>query len=148
MNYTISIFLTALFAFSEASTSGIFIIKKPTKKNPCEQELKMLIGGKNVCVLKKPILSIGALEYVTDILYDPKNKSNYVDLGLSSTSVNTLNQTISILPKTQFALVVDSKVVCIFTIHEKMDTRYIRIGKDLDQKNLAVVHDILIQAQD
>lgn len=108
----------------------------------------MLIGGKNVCVLKKPILGISALEYVTDILYDPTLKSNYIDLGLSSTSVNTLNQTISILPKTQFALVVESRVVCIFTINEKMETRYIRIGRDLDQKNLAVVHDVLIQAQD
>lgn len=148
MNYTCAILLIGLFAFSEASKSGIFIIKKPTKKNPCEQELKMLIGGKNVCVLKKPILGISALEYVTDILYDPTLKSNYIDLGLSSTSVNTLNQTISILPKTQFALVVESRVVCIFTINEKMETRYIRIGRDLDQKNLAVVHDVLIQAQD
>ncbi len=71
LKYILPILLFALVSFSEPPSSGIFIVKKPSKKNPCEQDLKMLIGVKRVCVLKKPIVSVDELEYVTDILYDP-----------------------------------------------------------------------------
>lgn len=136
-----------MLAFSEAPRSGIFIIKKPGRKDPCEQELKMLIGGKKVCVLKKPIVSVDELEYATDILYDPVIECNYVNIGLSPGSVKTLNQTIHTLPKTQFALVVNDDVICIFTIHERLDTRYIKIGTDLDIKSLMIVRDALKKVQ-
>ena len=133
----------SVFAFAEAQQSGIFIVKKPGRRNPCEQELKMLIGGKKVCVLKKPIVDVEGLEYVTDILYDPIIKSNHINLGLSSTSVSTLNKTILSLPNAEFALVVDDDVICVFTIYERLTTRYIRIGSDLDIQSLFIVRDKL-----
>ena len=76
---------------------------------------------KKVCVLKKPIVSVDELEYVTDILYDPIIKSNHINLGFSSASVSTLNQTILSIPNAEFAVVVNDDVICVFTIHEKLD---------------------------
>jgi hypothetical protein len=143
LKYIFSIVLIPLFAFAEAPQSGIFIVQKPTRKIPCEQELKMLIGTKKICILKNPLLDIDELEYVTDILYDFDLKNNYIEIGLSSASANTLNQTISIMRDVQFALVINRDVICIFTIQERMNTRYLRIGMDLDFKNLVFVHDIL-----
>ena len=103
----------------------------------------MLIGVKRVCVLMKPIVSVDELEYVTDILYDPIVETNYIKLGFSSASVHTLNQTVSTLPKVEFAVVVEDDVICIFTIEEKLHDRYIKIGYDLDNKSLMVVRDAL-----
>lgn len=135
--------LIALSSLDEPPLAGIFIVKKPVKKNPCELELQMLIGGKQVCILKKPIINVDELEYVTDVLYDPAHQYHYVDLGISSTSVNTLNQTISLLPKSEFAIVIDGSVICVFTITDKINTRYIRLGEDLDFKDIIRVRDAL-----
>ena len=140
-------FFIVLVSFSEPPTSGIFIIVKPVKKNPCEQDLKMLIGTKRVCVLKKPIVSVDELEYVTDILYDPIVQCNYIKLGFSRESVTTLNQTVSTIPSTEFAVVLDDDVICIFKIQEKLDARYIKIGYDLDNKSLTMVRDALKKVQ-
>ncbi len=107
----------------------------------------MLVGGKKVCVLKKPIISIDELEYVTDILYDPVRKVNHVNLGLSQGSINTLNQTVRSIPKTEFALVVNDDVIGTFTIQDKLVERYLRIGTDLDIKNLEMVRDALKKIQ-
>ena len=147
MKYILPILLFALVSFSEPPSSGIFIVKKPSKKNPCEQDLKMLIGVKRVCVLKKPIVAVDELEYVTDILYDPIVETNYIKLGFSSASVLTLNQTVSTLPTVEFAVVVEDDVICIFTIQEKLQDRYIKIGYDLDSKSLTMVRDALKKVQ-
>lgn len=147
LKYIFPILLFALVSFSEPPSSGIFIVKKPSKKNPCEQDLKMLIGVKRVCILKKPIVSVDELEYVTDILYDPIVEANYIRLGFSSASVLTLNQTVSTLPTVEFAVVVDDDVICVFTIQEKLYDRYIRIGYDLDSKSLMMVRDALKKVQ-
>ena len=147
MKYILPTLLFALVSFSEPPTSGIFIIKKPSKKNPCEQDLKMLIGVKRVCVLKKHIVSVDELEYVTDILYDPIIETNYIKLGFSSATVLTLNQTVSTLPTVEFAVVVENDVICVFTIQEKLLDRYIRIGYDLDNKSLTMVRDALKKVQ-
>jgi hypothetical protein len=148
LKYLFLVFLaTVLLGFAEAPNSGIFIVKKATKKNPCEQELKMLVGGKKVCVLKKPIISVEELEYVTDILYDPVLKCNHVNLGLSQGSINTLNQTVTSIPEAEFALVVNDDVIGTFTIREKLVERYLRIGTDLDLKNLEMVRDALKKVQ-
>ena len=103
----------------------------------------MFIGGKKICVLEKPIVSIDELEYVTDILYDPVLKRNHVNLGLSSESVNTLNQTSSFMPDAEFAIVVNDDVVGTFKITEKVGERFLRLGTDLDHKNLEAVRDLL-----
>jgi hypothetical protein len=147
LKYILPILLFALVSFSEPHSSGIFIVKIPSKKNPCEQDLKMLIGVKRVCVLKKPIVSVDELEYVTDILYDPIVETNYIKLGFSSASVLTLNQTVSTLPTVEFAVVVDDDVICVFKIQEKLQDRYIRIGYDLDSKSLTMVRDALKKVQ-
>jgi hypothetical protein len=139
----IPVILIALSSLIEPPLAGIFIIKKPGRKDPCELELQMLIGGKQVCILEKPIVTVGELEYVTDVLYDPALKYHYVDLGISSASVNTLNQTISLLPKSEFALVIEGSVICVFTIRERIDKRYIRLGEDLEFKNIVRVRDAL-----
>ena len=143
LKYTVAILLISLTSFSEVPYSGIYIVAKPVKKNPCEQELEMLVGKRKICTSKKPIISIEELEYVTDILYDPTLKLNYINLGLSSKSVTVLNQTVDFLPHSQFALVVENDVICIFTIHESFTDRFLRIGSDLDLKNLTIVHDAL-----
>ena len=147
LKYFLPILLFALVSFSEPQSSGIFIVKKPSKKNPCEQDLKMLIGVKRVCVLTKAIVSVDELEYVTDILYDPIVKTNYIKLGFSSASVLTLNQTVSTLPTVEFAVVVDDDVICLFKIQEKLQDRYIKIGYDLDNKSLTMVRDALKKVQ-
>jgi hypothetical protein len=147
LKYILPILFFALVSFSEPHSSGIFIVKKPSKKNPCEQDLKMLIGVKRVCVLKKPIVSVDELEYVTDILYDPIVETNYIKLGFSSASVLTLNQTVSTLPTVEFAVVVDDDVICLFKIQEKLQDRYIKIGYDLDNKSLTMVRDALKKVQ-
>ena len=143
MKYIFSILLIPLLALTEAPSSGIFIIQKPARKIPCEQELKMLIGTKKICVLQKPLLGIDELQYVTDIQYDLHLKNNYVEIGLSPASAKALNQTITLMPDVQFALVIERDVICTFIIHEKMNTRYLRIGMVLDFKSLASVRDIL-----
>ena len=107
----------------------------------------MLIGVKRVCILKKPIVSVDELEYVTDILYDPIIEANYIKLGFSSASVLTLNQTVSTLPTVEFAVVVDDDVICLFKIREKLQDRYIKIGYDLDNKSLTMVRDALKKVQ-
>jgi len=107
----------------------------------------MLIGVKRVCILKKPIVSVDELEYVTDILYDPIIEANYIKLGFSSASVLTLNQTVSTLPTVEFAVVVDDDVICLFKIQEKLQDRYIKIGYDLDNKSLTMVRDALKKVQ-
>jgi hypothetical protein len=143
LKYILPIILFALVSFTEPPATGIFIVKKPGKKNPCEQDLKMLIGSKRVCVLKKPIVSVDELEYVTDLLYDPIVQCNYIKLGFSSGSVLTLNQTVTTLPAVEFAVVVDDNVICIFKIQEKLQDRFIKIGYDLDNKSLTMVRDAL-----
>jgi hypothetical protein len=132
-----------MLSFSETPTSGIFIIKKPGRKDPCEQELKMLVGGRKICVLRKPIVSLDGLEYVTDILYDPVLKRNHVNLGLSSSSVSTLNQTVSSITKPEFAIVVNNTVIGIFVINERLSENFLRVGTDLDLKDLETVRDAL-----
>jgi hypothetical protein len=132
-----------MLSFSETPTSGIFIIKKPGRKDPCEQELKMLIGGRKVCVLRKPIVSVNGLEYVTDILYDPVLKRNHVNLGLSSRGVSTLNQTVRSITKPEFAIVVNNTVIAIFVINERLSENFLRLGTDLDLKDLETVRDAL-----
>lgn len=144
MKILLFILLTSvMLSFSEIPTSGIFIIKNPGRKDPCEQELKMLIGGRKVCVLKKPLISIDGLEYVTDILYDPVLKRNHVNLGLSSSSVSTLNQTVSSITKPEFAIVVNNSVIGIFVINERLSESFLRLGTDLDLKDLETVRDAL-----
>lgn len=140
------ILLTSVtLSFSETPTSGIFIIKKPGRKNPCEQELKMLIGGRKICVLKKPIIPVDELEYVTDILYDPVLKRNHVNLGLSTSSVMTLNQTVKSITKPEFAIVVNNNVIGIFAINDRLSENFLRVGTDLDLKELETVRDALMQ---
>ena len=103
----------------------------------------MLIGGQRICILPRPIVTGDGFAYSTDILYNEEQRFNYVNLGLTSKSVSTLNQTIKMLPDTEFALVVDASVICTFTIHDKMDISYISIGDDLDTKDLMIVRDVL-----
>lgn len=144
MKLLVALFLVLPFMTDvETPTSGIFIVKKPSRKDPCETVLKMLIGPKRVCILKEPVVRVDELEYVTDIKFDPLLECNYVDLGLSKESVKVLNQTISILPNAEFALVVDNHVICLFKIQDSMNTRYLRLGQNLDIKSLETLRDTL-----
>lgn len=103
----------------------------------------MLIGGRKVCVLKKPIIQVDEIEYVTDILYDPVLKRNHVNLGLSASSVKTLNRTVSSITKPEFAIVVNNNVIGIFMINEKLTENFLRLGTDLELKDLEAVKDAL-----
>ncbi len=103
----------------------------------------MLIGGRKVCILKKPIIDANEIEYVTDILYDPVLKRNHVNIGLSASSVRTLNRTVSSITKPEFAIVVNNNVIGIFVINEKLTENFLRVGTDLDLKDLEAVRDAL-----
>ena len=141
------IFLTLNVRATQPLGDGIFIIKKPTKRDPCEQEVKTLIGGKRICTLAKPIVTVSAFEYATDILYSQEKQIHFVNLGITSKGVNILNQTIRVLPGAQFAVVVDNNVICTFTIYERMQTGYISLGEDLTTRNLETVRDALKEFQ-
>lgn len=103
----------------------------------------MLIGGRKVCVLKKPIIDAKEIVYVTDILYDPVLKRNHVNIGLSASSVKTLNRTVSSLTHPEFAIVANNNVIGIFVINEKLTENFLRVGTDLDLKDLEAVKDAL-----
>ena len=103
----------------------------------------MLIGGRKVCVLKKPIIDAKEIEYVTDILYDPVLKRNHINIGLSSSSVKTLNRTVSSITRPEFAIVVNNSVIGIFVINEKLTENFLRIGTDIELKDLEAVRDAL-----
>lgn len=108
----------------------------------------MLIGGRKVCVLRKPIIDAAEIEYVTDILYDPLLKRNHVNIGLSASSVRTLNRTVSSITKPEFAIVVNNNVIGIFVINEKLTENFLRIGTDLELKDLEAVRDALEELAD
>ena len=141
------IILGAATCFSQTVSSGIYIIYEPPKKGKCAQELKMLIGKRKVCVSKKPILGTEEIEYITAILYDPKHKLHYVNIGISSTSVVILNKVFQALPKSQFALVLDDKVLCFFIVEKEITIRTIRVGEGVSLKTLTTVHNELKKIQ-
>jgi hypothetical protein len=103
----------------------------------------MIIGSQRICTLTSPIIAGDGFEYSTDILYNEEQKFHHVNLGLTSKSVSTLNQTVKVLPEAEFALVVDGNVICTFTIHDHMDITYLTIGDDLNTKDLTTVRDAL-----
>jgi hypothetical protein len=134
---------SAVMSFGQTPASGIFIVKKPGKRDPCERELRMLIGGKRICVLEKPIVDVAEIDYVTDILYDPVLKCNHINVGLSSSGVQTLNITVSSISKAEFAIVVNHHVIGTFIIQERMSDNFLRLGTDLNFIDLVIVRDAL-----
>jgi len=103
----------------------------------------MLIDQAKLCISKKPILSVDEIAFITGIKYDPIIESYYIDIGFSPEGMVTLQQTYTSLPNTQFALVVDSNIVCVFAVPEEIAVRSIRIGQDAPLKNLQIIRDLL-----
>lgn len=133
-----------LIAFlNQEPASGIYIVANPGKKTSCENELKMLIGKAKVCLSRKPIITIEELESVTDIKYQPKIESHYLDVRFSTKGNQTLNTAIRSLPQTQFALVSRNEVVCIFTVEPETYIDFIRIGIGEELTDLKLVHSAL-----
>ncbi|WP_143164730.1 hypothetical protein [Chryseolinea serpens] len=122
---------------------GVYMLSPSTKKVHCENEVPMLIGGAKVCISKKPILNLDQVDYITDIMYDPVAKKNYIDIGFSSAAIQTFNRGFSSLPNNRYALVVHNDVMCIIKIEAEITNRYIRMGYDLTLKDLTAVHDML-----
>jgi hypothetical protein len=143
VKFTLIILSISWFFLSEIPPAGIYIVVTPPKKIPCTQKLKMLVGTKRICVAKMPIIGADEIEYVTEILYDPILKLNYINIGLSSKCVSALNETNNFLHDAQYALVADNEIICTFIIHEPLSVRFLRIGSDLDVNNLAVVRNAL-----
>ena len=103
----------------------------------------MIVRKTKVCISKKPIVQIEELEYATDIQYDPMRKTHHIDVGISSAGVRTLNKTVTSLPSTKFALVIQDDVICIFLIEQEIGIRSIRIGEDAQLKDLTLIRDAL-----
>lgn len=143
MNKILVILLIALTSFQEEDSSGIYIVLKPLKKTSCENELKMVIDQAKLCISKKPIVMVDQIDFITPIKYDPIIESYYIDIGFSPTAMVTLNRTYTSLPNTQFALVVDNSIVCIFTVREEIAVKSIRIGQDAPLKHLQTIREIL-----
>ena len=138
------IFLFILpFSFQEEQAAGVFIVNTPPKRTVCDNELKTVIGQVKICISKKPIVAIEEIDYVTEIRYEPKIESHYIDIGFSSSAVSTLTRTAASLPSAKFALVVDGDVICLFSLGSQLGLRYVRIGEDAPLKDLTVIHDIL-----
>lgn len=143
MNRILVILFFFLASFQEEEPSGIYIVLKPLKKTTCENELKMVIDQAKICISKKPILSADEIASITGIKYDPIIESYYIDIAFSPEGMVTLQQTYTSLPNTQFALVVDNAVVCVFAVREDIAVRSIRIGQDAPLKNLQIIREIL-----
>ena len=143
MNRILVILLFFLTSFQEEDSSGVYIVIKPLKKTTCENELKMVIDQAKLCISKKPIVSVEQIEYITAIKYDPVIESYYIDIGFNVDARGKLYQTYTSLPNTQFALVVDDGVVCVFTVREDVAVRSIRIGQDAPLKQLQEIREIL-----
>lgn len=132
-----------LGAQTDELLSGIYIMTTPPKKVPCSNEARMIIGNQKVCISKKPIVSGSELTYATDIQYDPKYELHYIDIGLSSAGARTLSQTIESLPESQFALVLNNQVICLFKLNSGFTIRSFRIGNDILLKDLTTIHEAL-----
>ena len=143
MDKILVILLFFLTSFQEEENSGIYIVLKPLKKTACENELKMVIDQAKLCISKKPIVMVDEIAYITAIKYDPIIESYYIDIGFSPEAMVTLQQTYTSLPNTQFALVVDSDIICVFTVREEIAVKSIRIGQDAPLKNLQIIREIL-----
>jgi hypothetical protein len=143
VNRILAILFFFLASFQDEEASGIYIVLKPLKKTTCENELRMVIDQAKLCISKKPILSSGEISSITGIKYDAILESYYIDITFSTEGMVTLQQTYSSLPNTQFALVVDNEVVCVFSVREDMAVRTIRIGQDTPLKYLQQIRGIL-----
>ncbi|MBA4054902.1 MAG: hypothetical protein C0490_09335, partial [Marivirga sp.] len=130
-------------ALHQEKASGIFITMDYPRKTPCENELKMIIGKAKVCISKKPIILIKELKYVSDIQYDPKNKVYYIDAGLTPSGMQTLNKTITSLPQSKFALVVENEVICLFKVTTETSVHAIRMGEDAALEDLKTIQTAL-----
>ena len=96
-----------------------------------------------LCISKKPILTVDQIDFITAIKYDPVIESYYIDVGFSPAGMVTLNKTYTSLPNTQFALVVDNSIVCVFSVREDITVKYVRIGQDAPLKHLQMIREIL-----
>lgn len=143
MNKILVILFFFLASFQEEEASGIYIVLKPLKKTTCENELRMVIDQAKLCISKKPILSSDEISSITGIKYDAILESYYIDIAFSTEGMVTLQQTYTSLPNTQFALVVDNAVVCVFSVREDVAVRTIRIGQDTPLKYLQQIREIL-----
>jgi len=143
VNKILVILLFFFTSFQEEENSGIYIVLKPLKKTTCENELKMVIDQVKLCISKKPIVMVDEIAYITAIKYDPIIESYYIDIGFSPEAMVTLQQTYTSLPNTQFALVVDSEIICVFSVREEIAVKSIRIGQDAPLKNLQIIREIL-----
>ncbi len=143
MNRILVILIFLLTSLQEEDNSGIYIVLKPLKKTSCENELKMVIDEVKLCISKKPIVLVDEIAYITGIKYEPVIESYYIDIGFTSAGMVTLQKTYTSLPNTQFALVVDNDIVCVFSVDEDIAIRSIRIGQDAPLKNLQTIRGIL-----
>lgn len=133
------ILIMTVYSLFQEPGAGIFIIQEAPKKGICANEMKMVVGKLRVCLAKKPILPLDQVEYSTDIKYDPVVKGHYLDVGITGYAMSTLNLTVGSLPDAQFALVVDGEVICIFKVDVELPSRSIRIGDDIDLRELKVL---------
>jgi len=124
-------------------SSGIYVVNVPAKKVRCERELRMVVGNSKVCVPQQPIIDISEIAYVTDIQYNPKIQAHYVDIGITSSGMKTLRRMADSLTEPKFALVIDNKVVCIFSSVYGYSINSIRIGDDASWDELRTIHDAL-----
>lgn len=103
----------------------------------------MLVGKTKFCISPKPIIEIDELEYVTDILYDDKLKVHYINIGISSSGMNTLNQIRRAMPNAEFGYVMENNVIGRFRLHEGIIyARYMKLGMDVDLKTVKMIQAI------
>ncbi len=147
MKLSLLLLIFTTTCFSQSAPPGIYLTYTFPKKSKCENVVKMLIGNTRVCISKKPILEIQEVESVSDILYDNIRKVAYINVGISSKAVQTLNKISGALSKSQFVIVLENNGVGLFTVTETIKNRIMQIGADVDLKNLQVIHSMLKRAR-
>ncbi len=135
-----------IFCFSQESPSGIYLLYTPPRKITCENELRLLVGKSKVCVSKKPIIQIEEVQHVTEIEYDPILKFHYIDVRFSLKGIETINKTAASFTDPQFVFVIHNDAICIFSVDQEITVRSLRIGEDIESKDLAVIQAALRNA--
>jgi hypothetical protein len=140
--------LLLVLAFqAEKPLSGIYIVQTPPRKVACPNEARMIVANQKICLSRNPIIAAGELTYATDIRYDPVYKEHYIDIGLSATGSNVLTQTNKSLPGARYALALEGRVICVFSVNPTISIRSFRIGNDIELKDLNTIHELLKQVK-
>jgi preprotein translocase subunit SecD len=120
---------------AQDSVTGFYIVIH--SKKACQKSLPFLDGKKTFCLTNEPIIKKSEFASVTSITQI--QDYNFISLTLTSRGFNKYNEISVKMKGTQMALVVEDKVVAIFTNNGEI-FKSIQIGKDMSLSDLQWVY--------